>query len=59
MNNATLMGRLFYYNRLPDFDALLVQHGGSLTAVLTDLRARARGAQDPFELLPQGTAPPA
>ncbi|HUF76836.1 MAG TPA: aminopeptidase [Longimicrobiales bacterium] len=54
MNNATLLGRLFYYNRLPDFDALLEQHGGSLTSVLAELRARAGEVEDPFELLPSG-----
>ena len=59
MNNATLLGRLFYYNRLPDFQALLEQHGGSLTSVLTDLRERAGRVEDPFSLLPTGTQPPA
>jgi len=55
INNATLMGRVFYYNRLPDFAALLEQHEGSLAAVLEDLRARAPGAEDPFDLLPRAT----
>jgi predicted aminopeptidase len=59
MNNATLLGRLFYYNRLPDFNALLEQHGGSLTSVLAELRTRAAQVEDPFELLPSGTPPPA
>jgi len=53
INNATLMGRLFYYNRLPDFDLLLERHGGSLTSVLADLRARSGQVEDPFELLPR------
>jgi predicted aminopeptidase len=56
VNNATLMGRVFYYNRLRDFDALLAQHGGDLAAVLQDLRARAPGAADPFDLLPRATS---
>jgi predicted aminopeptidase len=53
MNNATLLGRLFYYERLPDFALMLEQHGGSLTSVLEDLRARAGDVEDPFELLPR------
>jgi predicted aminopeptidase len=53
LNNATLLGRIRYYNRLPDFDALLALHGGSLGAALEDLRARAGGVEDPFELLPR------
>jgi predicted aminopeptidase len=53
LNNATLMGRIFYYNRLPDFQALLDQHGGDLRAVLADLEARARTVANPFDLLPR------
>ena len=56
LNNATLMGRIFYYNRLPDFQALLDQHGGDLDAVLADLKARAPAAANPFDLLPRRTA---
>jgi predicted aminopeptidase len=55
INNATLMGRVFYYNRLPDFDALLTQHGGDLRALLEDLKARSGTVADAFELLPGGT----
>jgi predicted aminopeptidase len=55
LNNATLMGRIFYYNRLPDFAALLEQHGGDLTAVLELLVARAPEAEDPFDLLPRSS----
>jgi predicted aminopeptidase len=55
VNNATLMGRVFYYNRLPDFDALLTQHGGDLRALLADLKARSTTVADAFELLPAGT----
>jgi predicted aminopeptidase len=53
INNATLMGRVFYYNRLRDFDALLAQHGGDLRAVLADLKARSETVADAFELLPR------
>ena len=55
MNNATLMGRLFYYNRLPDFDALLERHEGDLSAALAAIRAGVSDVEDPFELLPGGT----
>ena len=51
LNNATLMGRIFYYNRLPDFAAMLALHG-SLRAVLEDLKARAGTVEDAFDLLP-------
>jgi predicted aminopeptidase len=53
LNNATLLSRIRYYNRLPDFEALLQRHGGSLTAVLAELRARVGDVADPFELLPR------
>ncbi|MBM4184566.1 MAG: hypothetical protein FJ207_10100 [Gemmatimonadetes bacterium] len=56
INNATLMGRVFYYNRLTDFDALLTQHGGDLRAVLADLKERSGTVDDAFELLPGSTA---
>jgi len=55
VNNATLMGRVFYYNRLPDFDALLAQHQGNLRALLEDLKARSSAVADAFELLPRAT----
>jgi predicted aminopeptidase len=52
LNNATLLGRILYYNRLGDFQALLEGHDGSLEATLADLKLRARDAEDPFDLLP-------
>lgn len=55
LNNATLLGLIFYYNRLPDFDALLGQHGGDLRAVLEDLKARSGTVEDAFDLLPRET----
>jgi predicted aminopeptidase len=58
LNNATLLARIRYYNRLPDFDALLERHGGSLTAALAELRARAGEVEDPFELLPRAASLP-
>jgi predicted aminopeptidase len=58
LNNATLMGRIFYYNRLPDFAALLEQQGGDLSAVLDLLATSAPDAEDPFDLLPRGSPGP-
>ncbi|MCH2459786.1 MAG: aminopeptidase [Gemmatimonadetes bacterium] len=52
INNATLLSRIRYYKRLPDFAALLAQHDGSLRSVLSDLGNRAGSVDDPFDLLP-------
>jgi predicted aminopeptidase len=52
LNNATLLSRIRYYDRLAAFDALLQQHGGDLVATLAFLKARAPDADDPFDLLP-------
>ncbi|MDA0329340.1 MAG: aminopeptidase [Gemmatimonadetes bacterium] len=52
LNNATLLSRIRYYNRLPAFDAFLLAHGGDLSAALYDLKARAQSVDDPFDLLP-------
>ncbi len=54
LNNATLLSRIRYYHRLPDFQALLDEHGGDLTAVLRELAAEAQGVENPFDLLPRG-----
>ena len=61
VNNATLLSRIRYYNRLADFDAFLASHDGDLIQALADLRARAPGADDAFDLLPDtrtGTSGP-
>jgi predicted aminopeptidase len=58
LNNATLLSRIRYYHRLPDFQALLDSRGGDLTTVLRDLAAEAEGAEDPFDLLPRGNFGP-
>lgn len=55
LNNATLLSRYRYYHRLHDFDALVALYGGDLPRALSELSARARGADDPFELLPDGS----
>jgi predicted aminopeptidase len=52
LNNATLLSRVRYYDRLPAFEAFLESHDGDLVAALEDLRARAGEVDDPFELLP-------
>jgi predicted aminopeptidase len=54
LNNATLLGLIFYYNRLPDFAAMLAMHG-TLRAMLEDLRERADTVEDAFDLLPAST----
>ena len=51
LNNATLLSRVRYYDRLRAFDAFLEGHGGDLVAALDDLKARARTVDDPFDLL--------
>jgi predicted aminopeptidase len=56
LNNATLMGRIRYYNRLPDFQALLEEHEGDLTSAMEELRDGLPGVEDPWDLLPR-TAP--
>jgi predicted aminopeptidase len=54
LNNATLLARMRYYHRLPDFQAYLDRHGGDLRAALGDLKAGVQGVEDPFSLLPGG-----
>lgn len=53
LNNATLLSRIRYYNRLSDFEALLEQHEGSLKATLEDLKERSKAVGDPFDMLPR------
>ena len=52
LNNATLLTRIRYYHRLPDFAALLDARGGDLAAVLAELKSNAGTVEDPFEMLP-------
>jgi predicted aminopeptidase len=58
LNNATLLGRIFYYHRLPDFQALLARHGGDLKAALAELKTGVTTVDDPFDLLPSGSPVP-
>lgn len=51
LNNATLLARMRYYHRLPDFQALLDRHGGDLATAVGFLKERAPGVEDPFSLL--------
>lgn len=53
LNNATLLARIRYYHRLPDFERLLEMHDGDLSRVLTTLETGATGVDDPFLLLPR------
>ncbi|MDH3207011.1 MAG: aminopeptidase [Gemmatimonadota bacterium] len=56
LNNATLMGRVRYYNRLPDFQALLDAHEGNLTSTMEALRRGVTEVDDPWDLIPRGAA---
>jgi len=58
LNNATLLARMRYYHRLPDFEAYLEARDGDLARVLADLKATARTVRDPFDLLPRLQAEP-
>ena len=58
LNNATLMARMRYYHRLPDFQALLEETGG-LRAAVEHLVAYVSGVDDPYDVLPTpGSAGP-
>ena len=52
LNNATLLSRMRYYHRLPDFDALLEANGGSLSSAIEGLRTGLENVDDPFSILP-------
>ncbi len=51
LNNATLLSRIRYYRRLPDFESLRDRHGGVREAVRY-LKENAGTAEDPFDLIP-------
>jgi len=53
MNNATLMGMVRYYNRLPDFQVLLDEHGGDVTAAMRFLKENLGSVDDAWELIPE------
>ena len=52
LNNATLLSRMRYYHRLPDFHALLEENGGSLKEAIASLQSGLGRVEDPFSLLP-------
>ncbi len=52
LNNAILLGRIRYFHRLPDFQALLDARGGDLPAAIQTLKEGAPSVDDPFALLP-------
>ncbi len=54
MNNATLMGMVRYYHRLPDFQRLLDDFDGDLTAAMQRLRLNLEDVDDPWDLIPSG-----
>lgn len=55
LNNATLLARIRYYHRLPDFAGYLSERDGDLRRVLQDLASGVEGIADPFALLPAGS----
>jgi predicted aminopeptidase len=57
LNNATLLSRMLYYHRLPDFQALQDAHGGDLRSAVESLREAADGGRNPFDALPRAGSP--
>ncbi|HSR41590.1 MAG TPA: aminopeptidase [Longimicrobiales bacterium] len=51
LNNATLLARMRYYHRLPEFGTLLASQDGDLAATIAFLADHAGEAEDPFDLL--------
>lgn len=51
LNNATLLSRMRYYHRLPDFGAFQERHGGSLGKAVRELQTGLERVEDPFDLL--------
>lgn len=57
LNNATLLSRMRYYHRLPEFERFRQRHGGSLETAVREMKAAVDGAEDPFDVLAQATNP--
>lgn len=51
LNNATLLSRMRYYHRLPDFQAFLERRGSSVAAAVAAVAEEAKAAADPFDVL--------
>ena len=58
LNNATLLSRMRYYHRLPDFEAFLGANGGSLATAIEALGTGIESADDPFGILPETAGGP-
>ena len=56
LNNATLLARMRYYHRLPDFQALLDAHDGDLRTAVAWIASRAPELADPFDVLTRSSA---
>lgn len=52
LNNATLLGRIRYFHRLPGFQALLDEEGGNLSVAIARIAREAERAPNPFQILP-------
>ncbi|MFP3947728.1 MAG: aminopeptidase [Gemmatimonadota bacterium] len=52
LNNATVLARMRYYHRLPDFQAFLDAHGGRLADALSAIEDGLPEVDDPWDLLP-------
>lgn len=57
LNNATLLARMRYYHRLPDFQAFLDRHGGRMPEALAALEEGLGEVDDPYDVL-SGAAEP-
>jgi predicted aminopeptidase len=51
INNATLIGRRLYYQRLDLFEEVFARYGGDLHAAIHGILAAVRGVDDPFTAL--------
>jgi predicted aminopeptidase len=54
LNNATILARMRYYHRLPDFQRLYEARGSELAAAVEGLSTGVANVDDPFDLLPTG-----
>lgn len=57
LNNATLLSRMRYYHRLPEFERFRQRHGGSLERAVREIKAAVEQAEDPFDVLAQAADP--
>lgn len=57
LNNATLLARMRYYHRLPDFQAYLEVSGGKLGPAVNKMKEELTGLDDPFDVLTSGASP--